>query len=107
MRDDYEAYLGLLREECKRYGLVIHGYGGADNSALIGLAQWRQVMSPDHWREELTRIEDQVALETLRTQTYRGRPLGTDRFLSKVEKFLGRRVRPLPVGRPRTTPHKR
>ncbi len=28
-----------------------------------------------------------------------GRPLGTDGFLSKLEKLLGRRVRALPVGR--------
>ena len=38
-------------------------------------------------------------VERLRSHTGRGRPLGTDRFLGKVEKLLGRRVRPLPVGR--------
>jgi len=36
----------------------------------------------------------------LRIRTQTGRPLGSDRFMSKVEAFLGRRVRPLPVGRP-------
>jgi putative transposase len=30
-----------------------------------------------------------------------GRPLGSDRFLAKLETLLGRRVRPLPVGRPK------
>jgi hypothetical protein len=30
----------------------------------------------------------------------RGRPLGSDGFLSKVEKLLGRRVRASPWGRP-------
>ena len=35
----------------------------------------------------------------MRTQT--GRPLGSDGFVSKLETLLGRRVRPLPVGRPR------
>jgi putative transposase len=34
-------------------------------------------------------------------RTHTGRPLGSDAFLSKLETLLGRRVRPLPVGRPR------
>ncbi|MCL5279774.1 MAG: hypothetical protein M1376_07700 [Planctomycetes bacterium] len=33
--------------------------------------------------------------------THTGRPLGSDRFMSKLETLLGRRVRPLPVGRPK------
>jgi putative transposase len=37
----------------------------------------------------------------LRLNTHTGRPLGSDSFLSKLEKLLGRRVRPLPVGRPK------
>ena len=28
-------------------------------------------------------------------------PLGTDSFISKLEKLMGRRMRPLPLGRPR------
>jgi hypothetical protein len=35
----------------------------------------------------------------LRIRTQTGRLLASDRFMSKVEAFLGRRVRPLPVGR--------
>ena len=31
------------------------------------------------------------------------RPLGSDSFLSKLERALGRRLRPLPAGRPRKT----
>jgi len=37
--------------------------------------------------------------ETIRRNTHTGRPLGTEGFLSKMEYLLGRRVRPLPVGR--------
>ena len=43
--------------------------------------------------------EAEVLRLRLRTQT--GRPLGSDSFLAKLETALGRRVRPLPVGRPR------
>jgi len=40
-------------------------------------------------------------LSALRLNTHRGRPLGSDAFLSKIEALVGRRLRPLPVGRPR------
>jgi hypothetical protein len=40
-------------------------------------------------------------LEWIRLSTHRGRPLGGDRFLSKLEDALGRRLRALPVGRPK------
>ena len=42
---------------------------------------------------------DKAAQEAIRRNTYTGRPLGTDSFLSKVEHLIGRRVRPLPIGR--------
>jgi hypothetical protein len=41
--------------------------------------------------------EEMVRLLRIRTQT--GRPLASNRFMSEVEAFLRRRVRPLPVGR--------
>ncbi len=37
----------------------------------------------------------------LRNNTHTGRPLGSDGFMSKLEKIFGRRIRPLPVGRPK------
>jgi hypothetical protein len=37
----------------------------------------------------------------IRHSTHRGRPLASDALLSKLEQRLGRRLRPLPVGRPR------
>jgi hypothetical protein len=39
--------------------------------------------------------------EIFRRNTQTGRPLGTERFLSMLEHQLGRRLRALPVGRPR------
>ena len=69
-----------------------------DATGLLDLRRWRKMMAADEWRAELTRAEDPATLAQLRTQTGRGRPLGGDSFLSKVEKFVGRRVRPLGVG---------
>jgi hypothetical protein len=37
----------------------------------------------------------------LNRPTHTGRPLGSDGFISKLEKKLGCRLRPLPVGRPK------
>jgi len=44
---------------------------------------------------------DRETLSMVRFNTHRGRPLGSDSFLSKLETLLGRRLRLLPVGRPR------
>jgi putative transposase len=70
-------------------------------SELLNLKWWYEQFSADTWRKELGEglTDEEVARIRLRTQT--GRPLGSDGFLSKVETLLGRRVRPLPVGRPR------
>jgi len=43
----------------------------------------------------------------IRASTHTGRPLATDGILSKLEHKLGRRLRPLPVGRPRKVVKKR
>ena len=58
------------------------------------------MISPEQWRKELNADIDEIELGRLRANTHTGRPLGSDSFLSKLEKLLGRRVRPLPVARP-------
>jgi len=70
-------------------------------SELLDLARWYKQTTAEEWRKELAEglTEDEVARIRLRTHT--GRPLGSDSFLSKLETLLGRRVRPLPVGRPK------
>jgi putative transposase len=45
--------------------------------------------------------DDKETLAALRLNTQTGRPLASDSFLSKLEHTLGRRLRPLPVGRPK------
>ncbi len=67
---------------------------------LLALDEWSEHMSPQQWRDELTEGLTSAEVETLRLRTHTGRPLGSDAFLSKLETLLGRRLRPLPVGRP-------
>ncbi len=70
-------------------------------SDWLDLARWYRQVTAAEWRRELAEglTDDEVARIRLRTHT--GRPLGSDRFLAKLETVLGRRVRPLPVGRPK------
>jgi len=55
----------------------------------------------DDWKQTLREMLGEATLSVVRLSTHRGRPLGSDRFLSKIESLVGRRLRPLPVGRPR------
>ena len=60
-------------------------------------------MSAEAWRKELSRVLSEAELAQMRLRTHTGRPLGSDSFLSKLEALLGRRLRALPPGRPRTS----
>jgi putative transposase len=81
--------------------------GKDDPSGLLDLVAWERDMSPTKWRQILQRPGDDRLFASLRLATSRGRPLGSDRFIAKLETRLGRRLRPLPPGRPRKTSRKR
>jgi len=59
------------------------------------------MISAKQWQDALLEGIDDSQLIYLRVNTHMGRPLGSDSFMSKLEKLLGRRLRPLPVGRPK------
>jgi putative transposase len=69
-------------------------------SEVLNLSRWYDMISAGRWRRELEAGLSDSGLSRVRLSTHMGRPLGSDSFLSKLEKLLGRRVRPLPVGRP-------
>jgi putative transposase len=73
----------------------------SDRSGLLDLDGWASSPAGKGWRETLSERLQPEILSAMRLSTHRGRPLGSDRFLSKIELLLGRRLRPLPVGRPR------
>ena len=75
--------------------------GGKDASGVLNTEAWSTDWSPKRWRKMLTETLGEPDIERLRLHTRRGRPLGSDSFVSKIEKLLGRRVRPLPPGRPK------
>jgi len=75
-----------------------------DNGAryeMLNLSGWYDMISAERWRKELEDGMSDSQVNRLRSSTHTGRPLGIDSFLSKLEMLLGRRVRPLPIGRPK------
>lgn len=75
--------------------------GQTDTSELLDLAWWRDISTDLNWKEVLSESEDGRSQAALRGHTHTGRPLGSDSFLSKLEHRLGRRLRALPIGRPK------
>jgi len=75
--------------------------GRSADNALIDVVQWRRLSARLDWETLLTEPDDERIVERLRSNTHTGRPLGTDSFVSKLERKLGRRLRPLPLGRPK------
>jgi len=77
--------------------------GGKDETGLLDMAAWAEEWKPAKWEKQLRAPEDESEMRGLRLSTHTGRPLATDSLLSRLEHRLGRRLRPLPVGRPRKT----
>ena len=70
------------------------------SSRLLNLSQWNKQITNAEWQKELTDGIDAKQVARIRSNTHIGRPLGDDGFISKLEIIFGRRIRPLPVGRP-------
>ena len=66
-------------------------------AAEVGIADWAA------WLRDL---DDEEMLDRLRLCTRTGRPAGDRRFIARLERRLGRRLRALAVGRPRKCPRK-
>jgi len=76
------------------------GESGADG--LLDMAAWRKMSEKMDYKAMLLRVEDEAEIRQLRRSTHTGRPLGSDAFLAKLEHAMGKRLRPLAVGRPKT-----
>ena len=76
---------------------------GEDEMGLLDMSHWRQISGQVDWRQALEKVQAKELIEQIRLNTHTGRPLAGDSFISKVEKLLHRRLRPLPIGRPKKT----
>jgi len=75
--------------------------GEAGTDGLLDMAAWRKMSEQMDYRAMLSRVEDEAEIRQLRRSTHTGRPLGSDAFLARLEHALGKRLRPLTVGRPK------
>jgi putative transposase len=75
--------------------------GREDTAGILDLKWWQKISAAPNWKQALTEPEDKHIQSALRGHTHTGRPLGSDSFLSKLEHRLGRRLRALPIGRPK------
>ncbi len=64
-------------------------------------ARWNKAARGLDWRARLKIKEEAGAGAALMLHTNRGRPLGSDAFIARIEAIVGMRLRALPVGRPR------
>ncbi|MHC4551651.1 MAG: transposase [Planctomycetota bacterium] len=71
-----------------------------DGSGLLDMAYWREIVSQVDWKAALGKVQSDEQLKSIRGNTHTGRPLAEDAFISKLEKRLNKRLRPLPIGRP-------
>ena len=69
---------------------------------MLDMAAWRKMSEKMDYKAMLLRVEDEAEIRQLRRSTHTGRPLGSDAFLAKLEHAMGKRLRPLAVGRPKT-----
>lgn len=75
--------------------------GKPNRTGLIDLRHWKSLSKGLNWREILRTRHDDDDLSNFTDKHLRGRPLASDSFLSKLETKIGRRLRPLSVGRPK------
>ncbi len=71
--------------------------------AFRNLGVWKAAALAGGWKATQAEMLGKEMLFAVRLSTHRGRPLGSDSFLSKIARLVGRRLRPLPAGRPRNT----
>jgi len=75
---------------------------GYDAARLVSMEAWRKQYTVERWREVLrTSFAEEALAERLREATARGRPFGAEEFVEELERKAERRLRPLPVGRPK------
>jgi putative transposase len=74
---------------------------GRDEHDVLSLSVWPTKRQRAQWAKQLARPLDAATQRLLRRYAQTGRPLGSDGFVAALEKKFHRRLKALPVGRPR------
>jgi putative transposase len=92
---------GMVRRAWKyRFSSAGFHIGQEDEFGLMDRTRWQKQSSGLNWKEILLQRQDRLDINKVRIYCRTGRPLGSDRFISKLEVMIGHRLRALPVGRP-------
>ena len=93
---------GIVRKAWRyKWSSAVAHTGGEDSTGMLQLDAFRRMATAESWKAYLAEQEDGFLIDLMRAKTSGGRPLGSDSFVSKLETMVGRRLRPLPHGRPR------
>jgi putative transposase len=77
---------------------------GDDSTELLNMSYWKEISQQVDWQQAMEKVQPKEIINQIRQNTLTGRPLASDSFISKLEKLLNKRLRPLPVGRPKKKP---
>jgi len=69
--------------------------------------QWtRNIVGVQDWSKWLAEIDESEKLDILRRNVDKGLPCGSEEFVERLSKKIGRSLKFLPRGRPRKAPKK-
>ena len=103
-RNPVRAGLANAEEEYAWSSALAHCQGD-DLNGRLDISEWRLVYTGERWRTTLRfGVEKETWEERIREATRRGNPLGSDGFVERVGRELGRDLHVRPPGRPRKEP---
>jgi len=73
-----------------------------NEKGIISLTDIGDFLDVANWKDYLSSVENDV-IENIRANTMTGRPLGSEEFVTKLEKDFGRPLRPMKRGRKKGT----
>lgn len=74
-----------------------------NTSSILKLGDFLNItgMACDSWKKYIDSTEEESLLQRIRKCTLAGYPLGTSTFIEMLEEKFGRKLCPLPIGRPK------
>ncbi len=92
---------GLIKDATDWPWSSVHHHLGHASDPLLVNSRWPEKTDLDDWKAILDQPHDPEFWELLHRNTRTGRPLGSKEWVSDLEHRTGRRLHPLPEGRPR------
>jgi putative transposase len=90
----------VVQADAYRWSSARAHVNGYDTSDLLDMAAWQEICPLKDWENLLQDELDPALAARLRQATKTGRPCGEESFVTEMETYLDRRLRPLIGGRP-------